>query len=69
MSAGKLHNGGISADDVPNVLAFLSWQVPLQGSSPTGEMLDAVECGRMAILDACRDALLAEEAEQEVKAV
>jgi hypothetical protein len=58
-------SSGISAEDVPNILAFLSWHVPVPDTSPTGEMRDMVECGRMAILDACRGALLAQEVDRD----
>ncbi len=56
-------NGGpskrlpIGSEDVANVLAFLSWHVPLEGSEPTKEVRDQIECGRMTILDVCRYAL------------
>lgn len=55
----------ISAYDVPAVLAFLSWHVPLPDAIPNEDERDSIECGRAAILDACRAALRTEEADHD----
>jgi hypothetical protein len=41
----------LSSENVANVLTFLSWQQPLQGSTPGREEAEAVECGRSVLLD------------------
>jgi hypothetical protein len=53
----------ITRDDVPNILAYLSWHVPIEGAVPDKKSRDQIECGRMAILDICRQALEGEREE------
>jgi hypothetical protein len=44
--------------DVPDILAFLSWQIPLDGAVPNGDERDSIECDRMVIFETGRAALL-----------